>query len=583
MRRLAAIFAADVVGYSRLTEADELGTHAALIGHRSDAIEPNIAAHEGRVVKTTGDGILAEFGSVIDAVQCAVDIQRLMAQRNSGVAAERRIGINVGDVIVEDDDIYGDGVNVAARLEGLAEPGGICMSRSARDQIRDKLDLQLEDLGEQEVKNIARPVRVFRVDLRHEEAPAHGASAAVQAVEPALSLPDRPSVAVLPFDNMSGDPEQEYFVDGMTEDIITDLSKISGLFVIARNSVFAYKGKPTDIQEVSRKLGVRFVIEGSVRKSGDRVRINAQLVDGTTGGHLWAERYDRKLEDIFAVQDEVAQHIIEALRVRLTQDERARLERRGTENLEAYDFYLRGRDLFRRFAREDNAQARALYERATALDPTFAAAWAGVAATHGLDAINQWSDAPQASSELSTLLAHKSAALDDAEPLAHSLLAMNLLWSRDHDQALVEAERAIALDPNSSGGYLAHGQVLDYTGRHAEAIEQFDRVMRLDPEDSNMVLHLTAHAHFMLGRYEEAAALLRRRIARNPATDASRVLLAAAYGHLGSLDDARTAWREALGVNPDYSLEHRRKILPYKDPAQFERIVEGLAKAGLPE
>ena len=568
--------------------ANETGTHAALIGHRSDAIEPKIAAHDGRIVKTTGDGILAEFGSVVAAVQCAVDIQRLMAQRNSGVAAERRIefriGINVGDVIVEDDDIYGDGVNVAARLEGLAKPGGICISRGARDQIRDKLDLALEDLGEQEVKNIARPVRVFRVDLGHEEAPAHVEPAAAErAAAPSLSLPDRPSVAVLPFDNMSGDPEQEYFVDGMTEDIITDLSKISGLFVIARNSVFAYKGKPTDIQEVSRKLGVRFVLEGSVRKAGDRVRINAQLVDGATGGHLWAERYDRKLEDIFAVQDEVAQHIIEALRVRLTQDERTRLERKGTDNLEAYDLYLRGRDLFRRFAREDNAQARAMYERATALDPNFAAAWAGVAATHGLDAINQWSDAPQASSELSISLAHKSAALDDAEPKAHHLLAMSHLWGRDFDQALVEAERAIALDPNSSEGYLAQGQVLDYAGRHAEVIEQFDRAIRLDPEDPDMVLHLTAHAHFMLGRYEEAVALLRRRIARNPATDASRVLLAAAYGHLGSLDDARTAWREALRVNPDYSFEHRRKILPYKDPAQFERIVEGLAKAGLPE
>ena len=578
-RRLAAILAADVVGYSRLMGADETGTLTRLKTQRSELIDPAIAARGGRMVKLMGDGALVEFASAVAAVECAVEIQREMARRNAGVPEARRIafriGINSGDVIVEGDDIYGDGVNVAARLEGLAEPGGVCISAKVHDEVRDRLDLGFEDLGEQAVKNIARPVRVYKVVL----------TPAVDKPGPSASpgsLPDKPSIVVLAFENMSRDPEQEYFADGIAEDIITDLSKISSLFVIARNSAFTYKGKPVHLQEVSRELGVRYVLEGSVRKAGNRVRITAQLIDGSSGGHVWAERYDRELTDIFEVQDEVTGEIVAALKVHLTPDERRRVESRGTSSLEAYDRFLRGRQHFWQTSRESVEQAQMLFEEAIALDPAFSLAHAYLAFTHSLQSINRWSADPDGSPKRAQELVDRALTLDPMEAEAHYVQGIIHLWQQKKvDQAIADAERAIALDPNFARGYGSLGAALHYAGRSEEALERFETMARLDPHCPGPYQHFLAQAHFALGHFEEAIAALKARLARQPDSDVSRVLLAACYGHLGRVAEARAEWQEALRINPDYSIEHRRKIVPYKNPADFERVVDGLRRAGI--
>ena len=578
-RRLAAILSADVVGFSRLMGADESDTLSQLKAHRGELIDPEIATHHGRIVNTAGDSVLAEFASVVDAVQCAVTIQRTMDDRNRDIPEDRRltlrIGINVGDVIADGDDIFGDGVNVAARLQALTEPGTVCISRPARDQIRDKLALELEDLGEHSVKNIARPVRAFRVSLKQ----ADGGGS--PETETPLALPDKPSIAVLPFDNMSGDPEQEYFSDGIAEDVITDLSKIAALFVIARNSAFKYKGEAVDVSKVSRELGVRYVLEGSVRKAGQRVRINAQLIDGTTGGHLWAERYDGDVSDVFGIQDEVTGKIVDALKLKLTPDEKERLDRRGTNNVEAHDCYLRGRELSRRFQRGSNAEARAMFERAIELDPSFVEAYVGLSGTHGLDAVNQWSDSPQASQVKGIAAATRGGEIDDSVPDVHVAQAWANVFQRRYDEAIRSAERAIALDPNSAEGYTAMAMILDYTGHHGKPVELLEKAMRLDPQHPDLAFHQLAHAHFMEGRYVEAAGLLERRIVRNPETDISRVLLASCYGHLDRAEDARAMWQEVFRINPEYSFAHRLEMLPYKDPADRDRTTDGLKKAGI--
>jgi adenylate cyclase len=580
-RRLAAILAADVVGYSRLMGADETGTLTRLKTHRSELIDPAIAARGGRMVKLMGDGALIEFASAVAAVECAVEIQRAMALRNAGVPeAERigfRIGVNLGDVIVEGDDIYGDGVNVAARLEGLAEPGGVCISAKVHDEVRDRLELGFDDLGEQEVKNIARPVRVYKVVLSPAGEPGRSGGAA-----PLPSLPDRPSIVVLAFQNMSGDPEQEYFADGIAEDVITDLSKISGLFVIARNSAFTYKGKPVNLQEVSRELAVRYVLEGSVRKAGSRVRITAQLIDGTSGGHVWAERYDRELTDIFEVQDEVTGEIVAALKVHLTPDERRRVESRGTGSLEAHDRLLRGRQLFWQLSRESIAQAQTLFEEAIALDADFCLAHAYLAFSHAQQAVNRWSPDPEGSLQRAQELVDRALTLDPTEAEAHYVQGIVHLWQEKNvDQAIADAGRAIALDPNFARGYGSLGAALHYAGRSEEALEHLATMARLDPHHPPSYQHFVAQSLFALGRFEGAVQALKARLARQPYSDVSRVLLAACYGHLGRADEARAEWQEALRINPDYSIEHRRQILPYKNPADFERVVEGLRKAGI--
>jgi adenylate cyclase len=577
-RRLAAIFAADVAGYSRLIGADEEGTLGRLMAHRRELIDPKIAEHQGRIVKTTGDGLLAEFASPVKAVRCAIEVQRGMVDRNADVSREQRIelriGINLGDVVVEEGDIYGDGVNVAARLEGIAEPGAVYISRAVRDFV-DQAELVLEDLGERPLKNIARPVRVFRVG-----APARGVGAPPAAASP--PMPHKPSIAVLPFTNMSGDAEQEYFSDGMTEDLITDLSKASGLFVIARNSSFAYKGRSVKVQEIGRDLGVRFVLEGSIRKAGNRVRITAQLIDAGSGGHLWAERFDRDLTDIFSTQDEVVEKIVGALAVTLTQGEQQRLHRRATGSVDAYESWLRARELLTRGTRESVAQARAMYRQAIEIDPNFAAPHAGLALAAVSDYVSGWTPDPGQALDEAERWARRAVELDGQEPVSHMALGNVLLWRRDHDGALAEFSRMIALDANFAQGHGATGLALMYAGRAAEALEPIAMAMRLDPHYPPILLHFLAQANFSLGEYETAAQRLVDRIARNPGTDASRMLLASCYGHLGRAQEARAAWAELLEVNPDFSLMQRARVLPYKDAGDFQRIVDGLAKAGLP-
>jgi adenylate cyclase len=578
-RKLTAILAADVAGYSRLMSHNEEKTLRDLKAHLSELIEPRIAQHRGRIVKRMGDGFLADFTSAVEAVRCAIAIQSGMADRNRTASDEGRIefriGINVGDVIIEGDDIYGDGVNIAARLEGIAEPGAIVVSRVVRDSVRDKLEVRLEDLGERPVKNIPKPIRVFRIDVA-------GRRDAIRPADIAPSIPDKPSIAVLPFDNMSGDAEQEYFSDGMSEDLITDLSKISGLFVIARNSSFAYKGKPTKVQQISRELGVRFVLEGSIRKAGNRIRITAQLIDADSGGHLWAERFDRELTDIFATQDEVVEKIVAALSVKLTRREEQQLRRRGTNSIQAYEFWWRARELLGRGTRESIAEGRLMHRRALELDPQFAAPYAGLAFAGMADYVSAWVSDPEQALQEAESLARQAVKLDEQEPVGHMALGGVLLWQRNHDGALAEVNRALELDPNYAQAYAFIGMVLMYAGRAAESLEPFATAMRLDPHYSNMLLHLLAQAHFSLGQYEAAITHLLERISRNPDTDASRMLLAAAYGHLGQTDAARAAWGELLKVNPSFSLAQRSRVLPYKDPRDFQAIVDGLAKAELP-
>jgi adenylate cyclase len=507
-------------------------------------------------------------------------VQRGMRDRNADVPQERRIefriGINLGDVIVEEGDIYGDGVNVAARLEGIAEPGAVYISRAVRDFVRDKPEVVLEDLGEKPLKNIAKPIRVFRIG-----APDR---VVVDAGHPALPppVPHKPSIAVLPFANMSGDAEQEYFSDGMTEDLITDLSKVSGLFVIARNSSFTYKGRSAKVQEIGRDLGVRFVLEGSIRKVGNRVRITAQLIDAGSGGHLWAERFDRELTDIFSTQDEVVEKIVGALAVTLTRGEEQRLRRRDTSNVEAYESWLRARELLGRGNRESVLQARELHRRAIEIDPNFAAPHAGLSLAAIADYSSGWTLDPAQALDEAERWARRAVELNDQEPVSHMALGNVLLWRRDHGGALAEFRHMIALDPNFAQGHAATGLALMYAGQATEALEAIAVAMRLDPYYPAIVLYFLGQANFSLEKYETAAQHLVERIARTPGTDSSRMLLASCYGHLGRVEDARAAWQELLKVNPDFSLMQRERVLPYKHARDFQRIAEGLAKAGLP-
>ncbi|KWV53712.1 guanylyl cyclase [Rhizobium altiplani] len=586
-RKLAAILAADVVGYSRLASEDEDRTLARLRALRSDLIDPTIAVHNGRVIKRTGDGALVEFRSVVDAVRCAIEVQNGMAERNAGVQQERRIefriGIHLGDVVEESDgDLMGDGVNIASRLEGIATPSAICLSEDAYRQVKARLDLTVSDLGVMQLKNIAEPIRVYslQVSAAAEAKPAITAGAVAHA---RAELPPELSIAVLPFVNMSGDGEQEYFADGISEDIITALSKLSQLFVIARNSSFTFKGRSVNVQEVGRNLNVRYVLEGSVRKSGNKVRITAQLIDATTGGHQWAERFDRDLSDIFAVQDDVTQQIVGALELKLTAGDQQRLAAEQTQNLEAYDCFLRGREHMWRLTREQNIEGQQLLQRAIDLDPNFAPAHAFLAVAQALAYVNQWSQSPSTSLQQSIVSATQAVALDDRYPYAHWALGVTNLYLRRLDVAIREAERVIALAPNLAEGHESLGNALHYAGRSDEALVCFERAVALNPYYPDIFLHFHAQAMFQLGRYEEAVAFLKRRLVRNPGTDISRVLLAASYGHLGRFAEAREEWDGVFRINPNYSLEHRRKVLPYKNPADFERVVDGLRKAGLTE
>jgi adenylate cyclase len=581
-RRLAAILAADVVGYSRLMRADETGTLAQLNAIRRELLDPKISEYGGRIVKTTGDGLLIEFPSAVDAVQYAVNVQGEMAQRNASVSADQRmdirIGINVGDVIVEDNDLFGDGVNVAARLEGLADPGGICVSGSAHEQVRHKLDLAFEDLGEQSVKNIDELVRVYKIGTDGGDQPLKAFAVAQQQ-----PIQDKPSIAVLAFNNMSGDAEQEYFSDGIAEDIITDMSKISGLFVIARNSSFTYKGTSIDLKRVASELGVKFVLEGSVRKAGNKVRVTAQLIDGTTGGHLWADRYDRNLDDIFAIQDDITRNIVDALKLQLDLDDKTHLGGPGTTNIEAHDFVLRGRSLLHGMSAEGIAESSQLFERAIELDPTYITAYWGRALTLFMLYANGWNDAGEETLETGCRIAQKAVEIDPSDPEAHWVVALGRMWKHDMDGALSAIDKAVAEGPNFAEVHATRGYILSFASRPAEAIESLDKAMRLDPQFPAIWLHFLAHAYVVLGDFEQATSLLKRRIRRQPETDSSRVLLASCHGHLGLISEAKEEWTKLLEINPDYSIERRGKLLPYSNPTDWGRIIEGLRLAGVHE
>ncbi len=578
-RKLAAILYADVAGYSRLTGEDEDATHRTLRAYL-DVISTIVGRHRGRVMHYAGDAVLAMFDAVVDAVDCAAAIQEDLKIRSEKLPEDRklqfRIGLNLGDVIEDRGDIYGDGVNIAARLESLAEPGSICISGTVHDAIGNKLAVQYEFMGEQQVKNIEKPVRACRL------LPATAKrTRAIPSESAELDLPGKPSIAVLPFTNMSGDPEQEYFSDGIVEDIITDLSKIAGLFVIARNSTFAYKGKRFDVRDVCRELGVRYVLEGGVRRAANRVRISAQLIDGISGGHLWAERYDRELHDIFAVQDEVTRDIVAALALELTPDERDREPGRYTENLEAYEHFLRGREQAFLDTAQANAQARAMLEKAIELDPHFSLAFSHLSRNHVIAYVNRWGETADQGLVLAMELGQRAVELDETNPHAYFATAAAALWMKQHERAADAAEKCLAISPSFAQGHAVLGTILVYSGKPGEAIAPLNRAMRLDPHYRDIFLHFLALAHVHLGEYEQAVAVLKRRLVRKPESDISRMLLAAVYGHLGNFEESQAEWAEVLRINPDYSLEHRRKILPYKNPADFEHILDGLRKAGL--
>jgi adenylate cyclase len=600
---------------------DEEATIRTLTAYR-EVMADLIQKHLGRVVDSPGDNMLADFESVVDAVRCAVEIQEELKVRNAELPENRkmefRIGVNLGDVIEDGERIYGDGVNIAARVEGLAEGGGIFISGTVYDHIENKLALRYESLGEHTVRNIKKPVRVYRVlmepgaptDAKREKRPGlrrwqWKALAAVLVVGVAamviwnfyvrpspppkrmpsdhiqtLELPDKPSIAVLPFTNMSDDPEQEYFSDGITEDLITDLSKISGLFVIARNSVFVYKGKAVKTAQVGRELGVRYVLEGSVRKANDRVRITAQLVDASTGGHLWAERYDRDLEDIFALQDEVTQKIVAALAVTLTEDEQERLARKYTDNMEAYDALLQGLEHENRYTKEANAQARQMYQRAIDLDPKFALAYALLGWTYWAEWTFGWSQDPQ-SLDRAFELAQRAASLDDSLAEAHALLGKVHLWKRRHKLAIAELERTIILNPNYADGIAGLGEILYFAGRPEEAVALVKKAMRLNPRYPVWYLLNLGHAYFLAGQYEEAIEALERALNRNPNLWPAHVYVAASYVQLGREEEARVHAEKLLKIYPHFSMESGEQRLPYKDERVLERLGDSLRKAGL--
>jgi adenylate cyclase len=502
-RRLTAIFAADVVAYSRLMGANEAGTLAALKAHRKEVVDGRIAEHQGRIVKLTGDGMLVEFPSVVNAVACATEIQRKMRERNIDVPQDRRIefriGVHLGDIIFEDNDIYGDGVNVAARIESIARPGGVAVSGSVRDNVGNRLELAFEDMGEQVLKNIDRPVRVYNISL---ETPLPGLATA-QKARAAPSATDKPSIAVLPFNNMSGDPEQEYFVDGITEDIITDLSKISGLSVIARNSAFTYKGKSVDIQDVCRRFNVATVLEGSVRKAGHRVRITAQLIDGKDGTHLWADRYDRDLTDIFAIQDEITHTIVDQLKVKLLPEEKKAIGQAPTANVEAYTNYLRGREFFHQRTKGSLQLARRLFARAADLDPNYARAYAGIADCDS--ALYAWHGAEISLDALFATCA-KALSLDPNLAEAHASHGLALSTNGRENDAVAEFERALALDPNSYEGHYFYARHSFAAGDLEKAVELYERCTDIDPDDYRSPL-LVMNALHSLGRHDEEAKL----------------------------------------------------------------------------
>jgi adenylate cyclase len=582
-RKLLAILAADAVGYSRLMEENEEGTLAALKRHRETVLDPAIAAHHGRIVKLTGDGALAEFGSVVDAVNCALAIQRAGPASGNGPALPAivlRIGINLGDVIIDGDDIYGDGVNVAARLETAAKPGGICVSSVVQESVGRRIDVGFRDGGNIQVKNIDRPIRIW---TWHPDDPASTRAPLVPAMpEPRAS---KSSIAVLPFTNMSDDPAQEYFSDGISEDIITDLSKISGLTVIARNSSFTFKGRAVDVRAVGRDLGVGVVLEGSVRRAGSRLRITAQLIDATTGGHLWAERFDRDMSDLFEVQDDVTHRIVEALKITMSPAEKARITGGGTSNIDAYDCFLRGRDLMvigKTQNREVFEQARDFLLKAIELDGNYAQAYAMLGFACVLNYQNRWTAESDSGLQQAKQAVDRAIEKDPQEVMARVAAAFVATFEANLERAKAEANIALSLNPNSAEAYSCLGNAYIFAGQPLEAIPMIELSMRLDPAYTQQHLHLLGVANLLAGKYETAAALLRQRILMVPRTDFSRAVLASALGHLGEIEDARRVWRELMEINPHYTFNNHYARQPFANKDDVRRIAHGLDKAGLP-
>jgi TolB-like protein/class 3 adenylate cyclase len=585
-RKLAAILAADVVGFSRLAGLDEDRTLARLRTLRSDLIDPTVDVHRGRVVKRMGDGFLVEFRSVVDAVRCAIELQNSMVERNAGVPDDRRIefriGVHLGDVVEEaDGDLMGDGVNIAARLEGVAKPGAVCLSEDAYRQVRARFDFQINDLGAIQLKNIAEPVRIYSLEVG---VPGQGTAAA--RPKPAAPPPPPPvstklSIAVLAFNNLSGDAEQEYFSDGISEDIITDLSGLSELHVVARNSSFIYKKAQLSVPDMAKALGVRYLLEGSVRKAGSRVRVTAQLIDATSGGHVWASRYDRELTDIFAIQDELTKEIVSALKLKLTSGEQDRLTQRRSVNVEAFELFLRGREQAWTATRQGGVAARSLLERAIAIDPDYAAAHAVIAATHLIDYANAFSADPEESLRIGLELAQRAVAMDPEEPAAYFALCAGYIWSRDLDKAQDAALRSQQLAPNSADIYRLNAQIQIFAGDAALAVENLDAYIKRDPHFPDMVLQLLGDARYALGDYEGAVEALEQRLKRSPNSETAHALLASCYGMLGRPEDCQKEWAETLRLSPSFSMERRRRVLPFKNPEHFERRVEGLRKGGV--
>jgi adenylate cyclase len=620
-RKLTAILSADAEGYSSLMGDDEEATVRTLTAYR-EVHTTLIQQHNGQVLDSPGDNLLAEFVSVVDAVQCAVAVQKEIKARNYQLPENRRmqfrIGINLGDVIQEEERIYGDGVNIAARLESLANPGGICISKTAFDQIESKLPYGYEFLGDQTVKNIAKPVSAYRVIMEPRVTvagkPVDKKPAALRrmpilvgavavfvlaiavgiwqfyarrpSVEPAsvqkmaLPLPEKPSIAVLPFVNIGGDPEQEYFSDGIIEDIITDLSKMSGLFVISRSSTFAYKGKPVKIKQVSEEFGVRYVLEGSVRKGSDKVRINAQLIDAITGHHLWAERYDRDLKNIFALQDEITQKIVRTLRVEVEEAELKHIRRTPTENLNAYESALRGSAELKHHRKSTNAQARQMFERAIELDPEYARPYVSLGWTYFFDWVNYWGQDFRQALERALELAQKAIELDDSYADAYMLLSVVYLYKdRQYEQAIAVAEKAIALDRSNAKGYSVLAAILNAAGRPEEVIRLLEQAMRLNPRYPADYLFHSGRAHYYMEQYDKAIEVLKRAVTRRPNHTFTHLYLAASYVQIDREKEARSEVAEALRISPNIRIEVGWMF--YKDQAVEERFNNSLRRAGL--
>src|SRR5271169_3380456 len=585
-RRLAAILAADVAGYSRLMGADEEGTLARLKALRREVADPKIKEHRGRIVKTTGDGLLLEFASVVDAVRCAVEVQREIAERNADVPPDRRIelrmGINVGDIIKDGRDIHGDGVNVAARLEALAEPGGICVSRVVRDQVRDKLAFSFEDMGEQQVKNIARPVRVHRIVIGEEAGPSEPPTET--STKPPLALPDKPSIAVLPFQNMSGDPEQEYFVDGMVEEIITALSRIRWLFVLARNSSFSFKGQSPDVKQVGRELGVRYVLEGSVRKAGGRVRITTQLIDTLSGAHLWADRFDGALEDVFELQDNVAISVAGVIEPTLRHSEIERARRKRPDSLDAYDLYLRALPYAFVAMPEDADKALALLGKAIELEPDFAAAHAIIAWCHEQRYLRGGMREETRIAALHHARRAIAAGGDDGAALATAGFVI-AVCGRDYETALTAFERSFALSSSCAFALGFSATVRAWKGDDAIAVEQANRALRLSPLDPLIYLPYggLAYAHFAAGRFAETVAAASLATQSNPRFSVPQILHAAALGCLDRREDAKTVVERLLELQPGITVTSAILSARYVQPENIAALGNALRRAGLPE